>query len=158
MVFGWYGVWLALIKRDLYCIREYGYYIRTDSLFGLIKGSIVFGAIRGYIKYSVADIIFGAYEFSSVWIRSYIRIFFSGWRGQHGYRTACLSICKSPTRYSPHFLHAPRTSTDTTDTVRDPAVSPGSSTRREHFSADTSSQTSCTRAHKKSHQTQRLLL
>ena len=24
-------------KRDLYCIREYGYYIRTVSLFGLIK-------------------------------------------------------------------------------------------------------------------------
>ena len=35
------------------------------SLFGLIKEYLL-GTIRGYIKYSAADIIFGAYEFSSV--------------------------------------------------------------------------------------------
>jgi len=46
-------------------------------------------------------------------------------------------------------LSVPRTSTNTADTAQDPAVSPGSSTRREHFSAGTSSQTSRTRAHKK---------
>ena len=39
-------------------------------------------------------------------------------------------------------LFVPLTSIDTADTVRDPAVSPSSSTRREHFSADISSQTS----------------
>ena len=45
-------------KRDLYCIREYRYYIQKDSLFDLIKESIVFGVIRGYVKHSAADIIF----------------------------------------------------------------------------------------------------
>ena len=55
-------------------------------------------------------------------------------------------------------LSAPRTSTDTADTAQDPTVSLGSSTRREHFSADTSSQTSRTWAHKRAINTRRFLL
>ena len=47
------------------------------------------------------------------------------------------------------YLSIPQTSTDTADTALDRSVSPDSSTRREHFSVDASSQTSRTWAHKR---------